>query len=101
MQIVDCGVGYTVTTFQGHTVEALSPEEMAQDFPDLYWECELAITHLFSAQPSDREVRAHWVLPIVSSESNTGAGVVMTCCATKYGTVRESIEHTCSIVAAM
>jgi hypothetical protein len=60
-------IGYTVTDpKQGHTVEALSADELSEDFPDMYWEADMALSGLFSRTTEPEWiVRAHWVLPVV------------------------------------
>lgn len=65
MNTFELPVGYTVTTPQGRTIETLSAEEMAEDFPDMLMECSDAIDELFTPQGVQSVVKAHWVLPIV------------------------------------
>lgn len=64
--LLDCEIGYTVTTPQGHTVETLTPEEMGEDFPDMYNECMEAVDNLYWHRPTqDSIVRAHFMLSLV------------------------------------
>lgn len=63
--ILDCEIGYTVTAENGHTRLALSPEEMAEDFPDMRDECMKAVDNLYWHRSTQESiVRAHFKLPL-------------------------------------
>ncbi len=66
-------IGYTVNTDQGRTIDAMSADELAQDFPDVLEEASAAIDAIYLGKKSEDIVTAHWMLPLLSGRGTLAA----------------------------